>query len=152
MNKTEYRAWIMCQQRMVRVAGLNFGNPIQIEVPRIGKENTRGRAWDNPDNFEFWFEGKEAILMQYVGLKDKNRKKMYEGDIIRRYVGAKFIGIAPIVFGNHNVGKDSWGIHLNCQGFFEEWQDGSGYSALDDGKDCRVIGNIYENPDLLEKP
>lgn len=108
--------------------------------------------WQQSEDIEYvGFNGGGFFkLMQYTGLKDKKGKEIYEGDIIRRYVGNKFIGICSTVFGNHNVGKDSWGIHLNCQGFFEKWNDGSGYSALDDGQDCKIIGNIYENPELME--
>ena len=108
--------------------------------------------YQNYNKCEFCGEDRDIVLVQYTDLKDKNGKEIYEGDIVRHYVGDKFIGLGQIVFGNHNVGADSWGIPLNCQGFFIQWSGQDSHTALDDGKDNQVIGNIYENPELLSTP
>jgi len=76
----------------------------------------------------------DAELMQYTGLKDKNGKKIYEGDIIKTDTQ---IGVVDYSFGCFRVrGKkiEIFGIDLgNGQGF------------------CEVIGDIYQNPELLKK-
>ena len=73
-------------------------------------------------------------LCQFTGLSDKNGKEIYEGDILR----IKGIGEGIIVFDkkkarfmwNDNA-KENWGIENNDE--FNE-----------------IIGNIYENPELLK--
>lgn len=72
-----------------------------------------------------------ADLMQYTGLKDKNGKEIYEGDILTHpYRPDEFIVMT----------LDPYKIHQLIE--FGEW-DMLGHSE--------IIGNIYENPDLLAK-
>ena len=75
-------------------------------------------------------------IMQYTGLKDKNGKEIYEGDIWRY---EEIVG--SVVFD-----KGAFSLHTDL---------GKGaVGCLDIGifrNACEVIGNIYENPDLLEK-
>lgn len=77
-------------------------------------------------------------LMQYTGLKDKNGVEIYEGDIIENVVyGGKYI----IRWGNKDSEYAGFTGGLNGK----EIGDLLFYS---DKKNCEVIGNIYENPDL----
>lgn len=71
--------------------------------------------------------------MQYTGLKDKNGKEIYEGDLI-----GEIEFVVPVEFhdGSFTVGnsQSAW-----------EWLCARSRKGLD----TEVIGNIYENPDLL---
>jgi uncharacterized phage protein (TIGR01671 family) len=72
----------------------------------------------------------DTILLEYTGLNDKNGKEIYEGDIVA------LKGSTGIVkYGKHHP---SFFIERNC--YLEKYWDG-----------LEVIGNIYENPELLNK-
>lgn len=103
----------------------------------------------------FWYTDNEAngikydvplpiadVLMQYTGLKDKNGKEIYEGDILK--------GGAVVEYFN-DLGWDGGGSNhpgFFCSKWFEYNHDMEYHSGFDD--ETEVIGNIYENPKLLE--
>ncbi len=100
------------------------------------------RAWTGKEMFydvertlisgKIAFRDKSLKLMQYTGLKDKNGKEIYEGDIIRaRYITGNII-VNEIKFKKGCFGPNG----------FYNWGD---ICELD------VIGNIYENPELLKE-
>ena len=79
-------------------------------------------------------------IMQFTDLKDKNGKEVYEGDIVSIFKGCPSI----VKFGVQDIGNDFQGV-----GFYTEEKNGSIFSIFGGG-DIEVIGNIYENPELLE--
>jgi uncharacterized phage protein (TIGR01671 family) len=96
---------------------------------------------------------KPKILMQYTGLKDKNGKEIFEGDIIRVISDDKdwnksTDGIQVIEFWNgqfvFNAHRHKDDDYIN----FGWWVRSNGYSIV--LHQLEVIGNIYENPELLE--
>ena len=76
------------------------------------------------------------IWMQYTGLHDKNGKEIYEGDIVTGWFDREKIT------GNIFYGSDAE-FYIERNGLF-----GIGLNNAQDWTE--VIGNIYENPELLE--
>ena len=74
-------------------------------------------------------------IMQYTGLKDKNDKEIYEGDIVL----TNEAGWSGAITWNNNY----------C-GFIIQDKHG-GFSIEPQWGECEVIGNIYENPELLKE-
>lgn len=108
------------------------------------------RIWDDKNKkLEYvdfyepdWVFGKVPV-MQYTGLKDKNGKEIYEGDILeyQDISGRKQIGDVRtpeyLFFYIHAKDGDDEGN-----------QDGELHP--DYQQDYEIIGNIYENPELLK--
>jgi len=130
------------------------------------------RAWDkeekkmyfdvqnNYDNIreQTCFQDNNLELMQFTGLKDKNGKEIYEGDILMyknnmsvKNPGIPFDSYHKVCFGEYDFGE------------YEDQEDGYGWYIQDidvenDGSSLtpissdlyEVIGNINENPELLK--
>ena len=97
-------------------------------VEKERKREQKGGEHINHDRFPDRF-----ILMQYTGLKDKNGKEIFEGDIVRK---------------NRKNGIIEW--NNDIAGYV--WRDSKvSVTALlkNTYKNCKVIGNIYENPELI---
>lgn len=97
------------------------------------------RIWINTPYYGQIIVNKETIG-QYTGLHDKNGKEIYEGDIVQ------WAGIKMEIFWGEDIGigygfcwrpcGDNSGYHESMTGFIDEYE---------------VIGNIYDNPELLER-
>ena len=118
------------------------------------------RAWINYDGFhgemingcQAWGENhidwnandelspthESTILMQYTGLKDKNGVEIYEGDIIPNKTHGNLI----VEYDDNSAAFYLWKDKQNLLGFPIHF---SAKSELE------VIGNIYENPELLKQ-
>ena len=82
----------------------------------------------------------DVVLMQYTGLKDKNGKEIYEGDVLGKIGHNYLIIYEPSSAQFWGRKKNNTGLPLS-EIIAEEWEDGLNYV---------VIGNICENPELLE--
>ena len=123
MREIKFRAWDEDTKEMFDVFQMQYTGLMDFVV-RLSVRVSDNQGWHKPlYNF---------ILMQYTGLKDKNGKEIYEGDIVK----------------STSIGEEiiSW---VNFwDGYFTV--EGRGIAALAyKTYEWEVIGNIYENPELL---
>lgn len=108
------------------------------------------------------FAGRDCEIMQFTGLKDKNGREIFEGDVVlipdTDTVQITDDGQGPVEDSNHLAPvvfeKAMFGVNiqdnLDCykKGFysFESME----YTNITDANELEIIGNIYENPELLK--
>lgn len=89
---------------------------------------------------------------QYTGLTDKNGNRIFEGDIVvTRYINGEICSIGDIQF-DYGVFGAEWTIHKEHKTMVGCWGQLHNLRRLDDDiiNHIEVIGNIYDNPELLE--
>ena len=117
-------------------------HPLEIDV-RAGKlwdvasinfKDRIAEIMDDDGNVWEYELNDEIALLQYTGFKDKNGKEIYEGYIVREKYGVEI----PMVVTWDDAGFRTLGKHNGEQyvGYVKD--------------SCEVIGNIYENPELLK--
>lgn len=82
------------------------------------------------------FNSDNLVFLQFTGLKDKNVAEIYEGDILNH----KKQGLRTVKYGNK---------HFDYAGFTLENTEGM-TNTLQNPHIYEVIGNVYENPELLK--
>lgn len=120
----KFRAWDSWRKRM-------------SVVDRIYIDTEGVRLYD--DFGEYWRDFRDVKLMQSTGLKDKNDKEIFEGDILD-YKGRK-----ALVRWHGSYASFIYRFVDELQNRKTEWKPL--YLAY---MKCEIIGNIYENPEFLE--
>ena len=90
-------------------------------------------------------EIQDMEIMQYTGLKDKHGKEIYEGDIVKSKGLKAKVCLGQYIHYIENKKSPAFGVHFDGdEGFFFS------ECLLENGRvTVEIIGNIYENPDLL---
>jgi len=138
MREIKFRAWDKKRKKMIyltpEVDPKNCGNLVycDIETLAIGLHGglyllDECGNWEYPDNL-----GESYEIMQFTGLKDKNGKEIYEGDIVRKITDD---------FALWNETKEPIGEVFYEDGCFCV---GRKFKVALGSIKCEVIGNIYE--------
>jgi len=167
MTKPKFRAWDIYREKMLYGKGVHEEG-VWLALALYGElfDCANDRADDGPVTDDY-------ILMLYTGIKDRNNIEIYEGDIVRwiaeeicdPYRSDPILGIVEwsepverenldsfcdnagfvvvqITEGIHQLKDDNWE-------FKSEFYDYDGRAF--NWHDLEVIGNIYENPNLIPK-
>ena len=126
----KYRVWYVLAEEMINeILMISF---VRKEI--IGKFSDGSTSV--PLKFEDKRNGEDVILMQSTGLFDRNGKEIFEGDIL----GTKDGLLDGVVEYRSDLGM--WTNSLIRYNNFER--------LCSVASDREIIGNIYENPELLE--
>jgi len=134
MREIKFRAWQKTFEMMADVKSIDLYYSL-VMLDAVTPDGLPPR---------YFLDGVE--LMQYTGLKDKNGKEIYEGDVVQ-------IELSTV--------KDLKGtLEYNIYNLPVEFKEGEFRACADDwmvfgnlgcfNKECEVIGNIYENKDLIK--
>lgn len=104
----------------------------------------------------------DKTIGQYTGLMDKNGVKIFEGDIVKDidWGNGRKSGIAVVKYGYHDVQSDdpfcyglAYGVYFDGDTLLETPAQYFGYDKYqkDERYQFEVIGNIHDNPELLEE-
>ena len=122
-REIKFRVWDVENKEMLNVQELDF------EPTFYG-----GRIAIRPDQYNDYFDTEDMILMQYTGVNDRCGKEIYENDIV--YVAGEDEN-ATIEWNEETA---RFVIH------FDGWiADFDNYY----GKELEIMGDIYNNPELL---
>lgn len=123
------------------------------------------RAWDketkemshdflNRNWLRVCIESPYVELMQFTGLYDKNGKEIYEGDIVKNHRRASTFGeeLLQVIWQEAVIDTAKDGVRWTSEKpGFRLIRIGRGMTTVYvSDEDLEVIGNIYENPELLE--
>lgn len=117
MRKIKFRAWDEKHKHM-------------FIVKEFGRSENNTWCTSKLNGYKHW----NAPMMQYTGLKDKNGKEIYEGDIIRD--NDSFLWEVYWEDGSFYAKGGEYELSEHLIEFIPDW--------------CEVIGNIFENSELLE--
>lgn len=126
MRQIKFRAYLKDTNEMVKVKAMDWDT----------EENLL--CLNYPKGKDYFGHEDDIILMQYTGYKDVFRNEIYEGDIVRY---------------DKNLFKVEWmlsGFYISYITPNDDYYLNYCLPIANNEEDMEVIGNIYENPDLLK--
>lgn len=135
MREIKFRAWDKIEKTMASVTAMTFDSPEYN--PSVDLNYRLYLGFDDTQAIAESVELSEVELMQYTSLKDKKGREIYENDIVKTKIGVMDF-VLKVVFENGKfiaIGDDD---------------DLTAFDLFTIADKCEVIGNIYENSELLK--
>lgn len=141
MREIKFRAWHKKKGLLFKIKNLlSFGADNEIWI----NENKQ-----QPTNTLHGWAGRDIVLMQYTGLKDKCGQEIYEGDALGLWGDGEYMLLGFVGYGSQeNIFAGMFALfdkddHMN-DFTLEDYAKPENWGHLE------VIGNRYENPELLK--
>ena len=143
----KFRVWDKDAKKMHPVGNITFDPELEVSVLNYNSDSFSVVPKYQP----------HLVLMQYTGLKDMNGREIYESDILRineTMDNRRILNLSVIAKVVWDEAYGQWRCHGEFDGSLSDY-------AIPDkdldtpltvmGNECKAIGNIYENPELLEE-
>lgn len=137
MREIKFRAWDKENKEMLDIEDLHWDDCTREFLIRTTM-------------YSDYFDIQDMILMQYTGLKDKNEKEIYEGDILKipEWLWQDNQEICVCIYAEKHQTNEVIGFGLYIKdGYSGEYKISV---PSDEWDEFEVIGNIYENLELLK--
>ena len=144
MREIKFRAWDKLNKEMFNVESINF------QERKVYRDIVSYRNFNDIE------------LMQYTGMKDVTEKEIYEGDVVKLiHTGIeisadrledlkRFVGIIKYENGIFKIVKTEKSL-IESKYFEMEQKKVSEIFIYSKLYDLEVVGNIYENPELIKE-
>ena len=147
MRAIKFRVWDKSKNKLSLVKSINYADDGYAETVII-------EPAPKTEYYNGLVNGENGVLQQFTGLLDTNGKEIYEGDILRLRITIETKG-----YHTSEVWRDisgAWCVNPN-----PKHTNGSSRALINFIKDgnscyesrfaeCEIIGNIFENPELIE--
>lgn len=136
MREILFRAKRMDNKEWVEGLTLQWGGDADIQHKK--------HLFLTPNGYSFPLEVDSETVCEYTGLTDKNGRKIFENDFVscRQYIDGNWVDYC-IERGYVEMKHGAFGLHRK-QGYYRPFKD-----WLED-YEYEVIGNIFDNPELLK--
>ena len=138
MRQIKFKAWDKTRKEMFNIITWNDPNHLEFDLTAIGQSSDSVIELNKED----------TIIMQFTGLKDKNNKDIYEGDIVK-FKPCNDMSLRKEFRDEEVKSEIIWDDNLSR--FDVNWWGHATYHTTFPHPEMEVIGNKFKNPELLEE-